>query len=520
METCKAKIQEGPRKGESCTFPPGDSNAYCGRHQRNYEYDTLVNSEKRLCRFFFRGCNSLLEASEKSPSCKLCREKLTKKTKDCSHKDCKFKTDGSKYCKKHERDTYYDEEKEKGIKYCDVARGCFTICKEGLKSCEACLKHDQTIENTRRKNRNEISTQLQMQNTIHQICVGCGKDFDKFMTRYNRPSKICKHCNESNTKQDAKRPDRDRNFKNENYNNIPRYFKEYVVGASKRGYSMDLQYDDFKDLVLTSCYYCKSQIEGEVNGIDRVDNSKGYSKENCVACCQVCNRIKLIYHPAFFITKCKIISKTISTPEDFFSKWKEHYGRTTKQNYKTFVYSSEIRRNLKVNISEDEWNILIHKSCHYCGYTHINGIGLDRLDNSIREYTLSNVVPCCGSCNLMKGEMPYQEFLDKTKMVAEAWPDISGFGTIAIPKDPFKEAGRKVETQAPTVETRKSWKALGVYYSVLSGERGVYETQKDILTEQEFLSLADTVKHHTKEHCVPEIQKLLVKLKKRRQRAS
>lgn len=520
METCKAIIQEGPRKGESCTFPPGDSNNYCGRHQRNYEYDTLITSGKKPCRFFFRGCNTLLEDSEKSPSCKLCREKLTKKTTHCTHTDCKFKTEGAKYCKKHERDTYYDKEKEKGIKFCDVARGCFTILETNTSKCTECLKKANDCEKKRIKSRQELHTAIgNVQNTIHQICVGCGKDFDKFMTRYNRPSKVCKPCSENQKKQDAKRKGLIRNYREERFANIPQFFKDYVLSAIEREYSMELQFDDFKDLVLSPCYYCKSSIEGEVNGIDRVDNSKGYSKENCVACCQVCNRIKLIYHPGFFIMKCKIISKIISIPEEFFDKWKEHYGRTTKQNYKTFKYSAEIRRNLKVNISEEEWNTLIHKPCYYCGYTHINGIGLDRLDNSIREYTLSNVAPCCGSCNLMKGEMPYQEFLDKTKDVAEAWPDSSGFDTIAIPKDAFKEAGRKVETQAPAVETRKSWKALGVYYSVLSGERGFYETQKDILTEQEFNTLAETVKHHTKEHCVPEIQKLLVKLKKRRERA-
>jgi hypothetical protein len=268
------------------------------------------------------------------------------------------------------------------------------------------------------------------------------------------------------------------------------------------------------------CYYCKSQKENEVNGIDRVDNSKGYTKDNCVSCCQFCNRMKLIYHPDFFITKCKIISKSIQVPEDFFSQWKEHYGRKTKKNYKTFKHGAEIVRNIKVNLTEQEWESLTYQPCHFCGYSHINGIGLDRLDNSIREYSSLNVKPCCGSCNLMKGEMPYQEFLDKSKQIAEAWPDTTQFSSIEKPKDAFKEAVRKVETQSPDVESRKSWKALGVYYSVLSDSREFYESQKDILKEEEFNILAETVKHHTKEHCVPEIQKLLVKLKKRRQRAS
>jgi hypothetical protein len=29
------------------------------------------------------------------------------------------------------------------------------------------------------------------------------------------------------------------------------------------------------------------------NGIDRVDNKKGYTEENCVSCCGLCNRMKM-----------------------------------------------------------------------------------------------------------------------------------------------------------------------------------------------------------------------------------
>jgi hypothetical protein len=45
MEACKAIVQEGPRKGEQCKFPPG-SDLYCGRHMRNKEYDEGVSKGK------------------------------------------------------------------------------------------------------------------------------------------------------------------------------------------------------------------------------------------------------------------------------------------------------------------------------------------------------------------------------------------------------------------------------------------------------------------------------------------
>ena len=85
METCKAIVQEGIRKGERCQFPPGPE-SYCGRHLRNKEYDDGVAQGKTWCRFFFRGCNN-----EAKGSCDDCKKKLSKKIIECKHEGCKYK---------------------------------------------------------------------------------------------------------------------------------------------------------------------------------------------------------------------------------------------------------------------------------------------------------------------------------------------------------------------------------------------------------------------------------------------
>ena len=36
--------------------------------------------------------------------------------------------------------------------------------------------------------------------------------------------------------------------------------------------------------------------------------------------------------------------------------------------------------------------------------------GLDRVDSN-KGYTDDNVVPCCGSCNQLKNELPYKYFV-------------------------------------------------------------------------------------------------------------
>ena len=47
--------------------------------------------------------------------------------------------------------------------------------------------------------------------------------------------------------------------------------------------------DEFNFLSKNNCYYCGKPGP---NGIDRVDNSKGYVTGNCVPCCKHCNYVK------------------------------------------------------------------------------------------------------------------------------------------------------------------------------------------------------------------------------------
>lgn len=76
-------------------------------------------------------------------------------------------------------------------------------------------------------------------------------------------------------------------------------------GASERGILMLLPDDDIRKLVMQECFYCGDRSSNrststrgdyiECNGIDRVDNARGYTKDNCVPCCSRCNTIKMHY---------------------------------------------------------------------------------------------------------------------------------------------------------------------------------------------------------------------------------
>jgi len=74
-------------------------------------------------------------------------------------------------------------------------------------------------------------------------------------------------------------------------------------GAKRRGYTFKLTLKQIKQLGQQNCYYCGGEPsnykkldftyqEIHYNGIDRVDNTKGYTLDNVVPCCKWCNQAK------------------------------------------------------------------------------------------------------------------------------------------------------------------------------------------------------------------------------------
>lgn len=92
------------------------------------------------------------------------------------------------------------------------------------------------------------------------------------------------------------------------FNNL---FYAYQRSAEKRDISFELSKEQFKEIVTKPCIYCgdvcqatyrKKSCNGDYpyTGIDRYDNEKGYTVDNCVPCCKVCNRMKSNLSVLFF----------------------------------------------------------------------------------------------------------------------------------------------------------------------------------------------------------------------------
>ncbi len=125
-------------------------------------------------------------------------------------------------------------------------------------------------------------------------CTNCGYISDKFMHNVVRSKIGCRNC--------SGLPKGSSGFK--------RVFTQYATIAKQHNREFVLTVDQFRIITSSCCHYCgrtpvqlsgsnlkqrwKKSTWGEYhyNGIDRKDNTKGYTPDNSLPCCGECNHMK------------------------------------------------------------------------------------------------------------------------------------------------------------------------------------------------------------------------------------
>ena len=115
-------------------------------------------------------------------------------------------------------------------------------------------------------------------------------------------------------------------------------YNRYVSSAKKRNKEFKLTKHLFKSLINKECNYC-FQKEA-YNGIDRRDNDQGYTYENSVPCCKMCNRAKHAMGFVDFDNWLEAVSKNYkrhfifdlkSYTKLLLNKVEEKHGKETRQ---------------------------------------------------------------------------------------------------------------------------------------------------------------------------------------------
>ncbi len=90
-----------------------------------------------------------------------------------------------------------------------------------------------------------------------------------------------------------------RKSKNAQKSLIKSKYTDYKYSAKLRKINFNLSFEQFEMLSMKDCNYCGQspqkcdrKFKGIFNGIDRIDNTRGYFVENTVACCKQCNLAK------------------------------------------------------------------------------------------------------------------------------------------------------------------------------------------------------------------------------------
>lgn len=188
--------------------------------------------------------------------------------------------------------------------------------------------------------------------------------------------------------------------------------------AIQKGIDFNLSKDECCSLFDKSCYYCKHQdYDGFLNGIDRKSSYLGYVKDNVVTCCKMCNYIKGTHeHNDFLeiVNHILVYNQKIDGDLNY-----DIIPNRFSQTYSRYKNGAKIRSK-EFNLSKDEYHVLVNGNCYICGIgtfdDHINGI--DRYDNSV-GYIKDNCKTCCSTCNYLKRDYTYDDFINKLVKINE-----------------------------------------------------------------------------------------------------
>jgi len=97
-------------------------------------------------------------------------------------------------------------------------------------------------------------------------------------------------------------------------------YQFYQDNATYRAKTFEIPFELFEKMIFDKCYYCDApptKLIGR-NGIDCVDNTRGYTLDNTVTCCFPCNKLKSIHGRLVIERYAKIYLKML----DFFKSCK------------------------------------------------------------------------------------------------------------------------------------------------------------------------------------------------------
>lgn len=140
-----------------------------------------------------------------------------------------------------------------------------------------------------------IDRKREKQTTSYLCKCDCGNE--KWVAHSNLRSRNIRSCRCLQKELVSKRT-----RKAKGYSIVTGLINYYKRNAKMRNFVWELSRTDIEQLITSPCFFCKRSAQTRTftqfndsllhNGIDRLDNNKGYTVENSVPCCKTCNLAK------------------------------------------------------------------------------------------------------------------------------------------------------------------------------------------------------------------------------------
>uniref|UniRef100_A0A6C0BPT8 Uncharacterized protein n=1 Tax=viral metagenome TaxID=1070528 RepID=A0A6C0BPT8_9ZZZZ len=402
---CPLKRKAGPRL----------SGNYCGNHEKLGKlHDESVRTQAKPCANVIR-CYSLLPAGYTLKTCEKCREKDAEQSKARRLKRKQLQS----------QQMASDQDTITCVK-CGKPkpRDEFKIDNRNMMGtqCETC-KAANRIQEARRPERDRKAEQREYEKRPERIeSKQARKEADpaKYASywRMHRLKKKLEDPVGYRAKAAARTAERRaRNLEAEKIKMLQ--YRQSLKGrrdvwlrsAKDKGIPYELSDAEFENLSNSDCFYCgRAPSEGDFNGLDRLDSCVGYVADNVVGCCKTCNMSKGAVHAIDFIAQVARIVHFHTGSEAAVTLFEGvKYQSDSGSPY--YVYETRAKENnLEFTLTKFEFSNLVQRSCYLCGQTPGINCGIDRVNNSL-GYVFQNCQACCATCNYMKRDSQYQDFM-------------------------------------------------------------------------------------------------------------
>ena len=140
-------------------------------------------------------------------------------------------------------------------------------------------------------------------------------------------------------------------------------YSEYKTRAEKKELPFEISKETFTHYTVLQCYLCGKEVsDTHSNGMDRLENSKGYTLDNIRSCCGICNYMKKNYEYDAFVKKFCLICNYQQEHPVAHSPYEEEKRTivkgnkmTSKEKQERDAIRKEVNRKALVDRYSDEF---------------------------------------------------------------------------------------------------------------------------------------------------------------------